>query len=362
MFNTDKPITKLSEDTLGRGKFACQLANAILQFDAKDSYVIALQGKWGCGKTSILNMAIEEIENLSSLDKAEKETIIIQFNPWNFTNTTQLISQFFVMLSNKMKFVSKEQKKANIGIAIEKYSSALMYSGYIPGVGKYFKIPFKISAKSGKLMKENAEKKINDVTHRKEELKKALREINTKVLVIIDDIDRLPNEQIRLIYQLVSAVADLPNITYLLSFDREIVCRALSEIQCCEGALYLEKIIQVPFEVPPLDKEKINNILVEKMRELGGFNNTQCFDNEHWNEVFNSCISPFIKTLRDINRFYNTLNFKYRAVKDEVDFIDMAGVTALCVFAPPIYEWISANKFSLVGGCRGNFIDMKESV
>lgn len=353
MFNTDKPINKISEDKLGRSSFAKQLANAIIQFKTKDNYAISLQGKWGCGKTSVLNMAVEEIKQLSEQVNETEKIIIVQFNPWNFTDTNQLINQFFIILTNALKFDNKEEQVKRVGAAIEKYSSALEYSEYIPVVGKYMKLIPKLSEAWGKSLKEKAENKQNDVSYRKRELEKVLRELDSRILVVIDDIDRLSNDQIRLIFQLVSSVAGLPNITYLLSFDNEIVARALGDVQRCDGKEYLEKIIQVPFDVPPLDISKVHNILFEKLNTLIEFHNGTEFDKNHWSKVFDSCISPFIQTLRDINRYYNALSFMYISVKEEVDFIDMAGISSLRVFAFPIFEWIRENKFSLVGGYSG---------
>lgn len=360
MFNTDKPINHMDEDKLGRSSFARQLANAIMRYNTKDNYAVSLQGKWGCGKTSVLNMAMEEIRRLSeSLGKKDR-IIIVQFNPWNFTDTSQLINQFFLTLTNSLKFNNKEEKVKNVGTAIEKYSSALEYSEYIPVVGKYLKLLPKLSSAFGKTMKDNADSKLNDVTYRKGEVEKALRDLDTRILVVIDDIDRLSNEQIRLIFQLVSAVAGLPNITYLLSFDKDIVARALGDVQHCDGGEYLEKIIQVPFDVPPLDISKVHSILFEKLDTLIELHSGMEFDKEHWSNVFNSCISPFIETLRDINRFYNALSFVYASVKEEVDFVDMAGISALRVFASSIFEWIRENKFTLVGGYKGRGITLND--
>ncbi len=258
MFNTDKPINQMCEDALGRSAFSKQLANAIINFKTKDNYAVSLQGKWGCGKTSIINMAIEEITQLSeNMDEKEK-IIIIQFNPWNFTDTNQLINQFFLTLTNSLKIKSKDKKIKNVGAAIEKYSSALEYSEYIPVVGKYLKLLPKLSSAFGKSIKNNAESKLNDVSYRKHEVEKALVDMNSRILVVIDDIDRLSNEQIRLIFQLVNAVAGFPNTTYLLSFDKDIVSRALGDVQGCNGQEYLEKIIQVPFDVPPLSLSLIH--------------------------------------------------------------------------------------------------------
>ncbi len=360
MFNTDKPINKMSEDKLGRSSFAKQLANAIMQFKTKDNYAISLQGKWGCGKSSVLNMTVEEIGELSEVVDNNEKIVVVQFNPWNFTDTNQLINQFFLTLSNSLRFDDKGKKMKNVGSAIEKYSSALEYSEYIPVVGPYLKLLPKLSAMLGKSMKNKAEAKLNDVSFRKSEVEKVLRELDTRILVVIDDIDRLSNEQIQLIFQLVNAVAGFPNIIYLLSFDKDIVVRALSDVQHCDGEEYLEKIIQVPFDVPPLSVKKLHYILFEKLDDLIEVHGGMEFDKTRWSNVFDSCISPFINTLRDINRFCNALTFMYSTVKEEVDFIDMSGICALRVFASTIYEWIRDNKFSLVGGYNGGGISLND--
>lgn len=132
MFSTDKPITDVSEDKLGRSGFAERLAKAIINFDTADSYAIALQGSWGCGKTSVLNMAICKIEEL-----AGEKTVIVKFNPWNFTTTGQLIDQFFATMSSKLKLSKSDERLRKVGGLIEKYSSILEYTQYIPGVGLY---------------------------------------------------------------------------------------------------------------------------------------------------------------------------------------------------------------------------------
>lgn len=360
MFNTDKPINKACEDKLGRSVFAKQLANAIVNFQTKDNYAVSLQGKWGCGKTSVLNMAIEEIKRLSEGSDNKNKIIIIQFNPWNFTDTNQLINQFFITLTNSLKIDSKNKKVKDVGSAIEKYSSALECSEYIPVVGKYLKIIPKLTSAFGKSLKDNAESKLNDVAYRKREVERTLLEFDCKILVVIDDIDRLSNEQIRLVFQLVNAVAGFPNTIYLLSFDKDIVSRALEDVQGCNGQEYLEKIIQVPFDVPPVDISRLYNVLFEKLDSIIYLPYGVEFDKNRWTKVFNACISPFIKTLRDVNRFYNALSFVYATVKEEVDFIDIAGINSLRVFAPQIFVWIKENKFSLVGGYKGGGVVLNE--
>ena len=56
MFRTDQPINTFKEDLLGRHSFAKALAKAILSYDRNDSITIGLFGRWGSGKTSLINM------------------------------------------------------------------------------------------------------------------------------------------------------------------------------------------------------------------------------------------------------------------------------------------------------------------
>ena len=99
MFNSDKPITKIEDDVLNRGNFSKQLAHAILAYTKTDNFVISLCGRWGSGKTSILNMVLDEIEK-NVQPNTDDAPIIVKFNPWNYSDSSQLINQFFgVMLA-----------------------------------------------------------------------------------------------------------------------------------------------------------------------------------------------------------------------------------------------------------------------
>lgn len=59
----DKPIITSEQDLLGRVDFSRHLAQAICENDGSDGLVIGMYGKWGTGKTSIINMMFEYIDN-----------------------------------------------------------------------------------------------------------------------------------------------------------------------------------------------------------------------------------------------------------------------------------------------------------
>ena len=190
-----------------------------------------------------------------------------------------------------------------------------------------------------------------DLEKTKELLESALVEVNKKIVIIIDDIDRLTNSQIRDVFQLVKQVADFPNIIYILAMDREVVRRALQEVHNVDGNEYLQKIIQVPFEIPELRKSKLNSIFFSRLDEVvKEISDKIKWDDMYWKDVFQNCIEPYINTLRDVNRVINTFQFKYGAMYEETAFEDMIGITTIEVLDPELYKWIGNNKEAVCGG------------
>ena len=100
MFKDDCPISSLDDDELNRQNFAESLAKAITNYKNPNCLTISLMGKWGSGKTSIINMVTDYLNN-----EAESENIIVHFDPWYFSNKDNLLFQFFDILSN---YINKE--------------------------------------------------------------------------------------------------------------------------------------------------------------------------------------------------------------------------------------------------------------
>ena len=372
----DKPIEKADEDLLGRSDFAKQFGKSICEYDSKDGLVIGLYGKWGSGKTSIINMAISEIpvdeddvqkvENkkwYSKLYKRIKELftaqknkeenqkhdpiqndnpIIIRFSPWNYSDKNNLISLFFHELKNKLGVAKGEENKEKIGKAICQYSDIIDVLSFIPVAGPAIALILKTISKSkgAKLMQAPS------LYEAKEKLCEALEDFNHKIIVFIDDIDRLTTPQIKDIFQLVKQVGDFPNIIYVLTMDREIVCNALSEYHNIDGDEYLKKIVQVSFEVPEIDKSLLPEILKGRLSKIIHKNDCEeeFENNEYFETVLENCVNPYIKNIRDINRLINAFQFKYAALWKETSFIDLLAITAIEIFEPKLYEWISYNK------------------
>ncbi|MBF9314470.1 ATPase [Bifidobacteriaceae bacterium NR002] len=367
----DKPIEKADEDLLGRSDFAKQFGKSICEYDSKDGLVIGLYGKWGSGKTSIINMAISEIpvdksekkkwyskvykriKKIFTSQKSEEENqnhnpIVIKFSPWNYSDKNNLISLFFYELKNKLGVAKGEENKEKIGKAISQYSYIIDALPSIPVAGPaiahILKTIFK--AAGSKLMKTPS------LDEAKEKLCKALEDFNHKIIVFIDDIDRLTTPQIKDIFQLVKQVGDFPNIIYVLTMDREIVCNALSEYHNIDGDEYLKKIVQVSFEVPEIDKTTVHEILRDRLNDIvhKSKNEEEFENNKYFETVLEKCVNPYVNNIRDANRLLNAFQFKYGALWKETSFVDLLAITAIEIFEPKLYEWIFNNKDFICSG------------
>lgn len=360
MYYSDKPIERISEDKLDRKGFAKTIAKILFDLKQTDTFTLGLLGKWGVGKTSLVNLILSEFYDLD--EKNNSNTIILKFEPWHFTDTTQLISQFLIQLAYKFNGKKKE-KISEIGEALTKYSVAFELAEYLPfpyanAVGKFGK--FAMSFIGDKLQRAQIDKK--DILRQKECVVNLLKKKKQRMLVIIDDIDRLSNEQIREVFQLVSSVAKFPYVTYLLVFDKDIVTKALEKVQEGDGNDYLEKIIQVPIEVPPIKQGKLFELLFQELTKLTDLFPDIPVVQEHWNAIFNYCVAPFVNTIRDVNRLLNLLQYKFCGISSDIDFSDMVAISVIELFLPKVYKWIKQNKNTLVGLDTGmNLLGKKES-
>lgn len=329
IFNPDQAIESSTQDKLNRANLAKMLADNYLKFSKDSSLAIGIYAKWGSGKTSFLNMLLE---NIKTQQEHDSHIVIVEFKPWLCSNPTQMVQQFFEQLSNKIE--EKTKSRNTIWHKINKYSKQLKALSSVPYVGPLAQI-----------LADTAEDKTQDVNlqQTKDNLAEALSKSDLNVLVTIDDIDRLSSDEIVAVFQLVKSIADFPNIIYILAFDHEIVSNVLSKVQSCNGWDYLEKIIQVPIYLPAPTKETVRNILLNKLKTI-----ILDFDKEDdlYSKI-NTCCEKYIFSIRDVNRYINVFRLKYDEYKDLLMPVDLVVLTFLQVFEPNLYVQLREHKKEL---------------
>lgn len=123
---------------------------------------------------------------------------------------------------------------------------------------------------------------------------------------------------------------------YLLSFDRDVVVKALADVQKGDGQAYLEKIIQMPFEMPQASEEDIEAVFWKRLGQI--VPEQDCLIQQNcWEVLFDKGVGSYLLSIRDITRYMNTFAFKYAILKGETDLQDLLLLTFLQVFEPETF-------------------------
>ena len=145
----------------------------------------------------------------------------MRFNPWLFAGASDLISRFFNELGQALGKENSVDQAKRLSRAITKYADALgALVSVVPAVGSAGAVIFAALGRAGKSDPASPQRVRDD-------LARTLRKAEQSIVVIIDDLDRLADPEIREIVRLVKLVGDLPWMSYLLCYDRERVEDAL---------------------------------------------------------------------------------------------------------------------------------------
>ena len=354
IFYSEKPIILGKEDLLGRAKVANELSREIKSYKNENSLTIGIVGKWGSGKTSFINMVLENF-------KGNDNYIVIKFNPWNISSRKQLISDFFLQLSNNIKKENKSDKIiGTIGKSLGTLSKFFKPLGLIPPFSLLGTIG-DITEKVSEFINEYLEAEKEDLETLKDNINQELEDLDKKLLIVIDDIDRLCDEEIREIFQLVKSIANFKNTIYLLSYDREIAIEALNKTQQGKGEEYLEKIVQVPLVLPYISKSNLDKIFINRLNISINIPDEE-YDNEYFSEIYYNGLAENFENLRDIERYMNVFSLGINLAREELNINDYIAITLIKVFESDLYEYIKNNKDYFSGTKFDEFLnkDKKE--
>ncbi|MET4620641.1 hypothetical protein ABIE18_002090 [Arthrobacter sp. 2762] len=330
---SDNPISGKAEDLLGRYKLAEELKEFLRVLPAEHGHVLALNGPWGSGKTSFLSLLKESMGT---------ERIVIDFNPWMFTGTNQLVEIFFRELSAQLSLNNKS-KFNKIVTSLDTYSTLLAPFSWVPFAGPALKNLKEFTGATKQIL----DKSKGSVLTEKTNLSNALSELSEPLLVFIDDIDRLTSVEVQDLFKLVRLTANFPKVVYVLAYDRFRVEDALSQTGM-PGRDYLEKIVQTSFDLPAIPvsvlQQQVAVALTQVIDDVGGVNR---FDTEKWADVFSEVILPFVRNMRDVRRYASSSHLAVAALKERVELVDILALEAIRVFRPDLMAKIAAIRIAL---------------
>lgn len=346
---TDRPLSDPRHDNFQRAPFARRVAETLISRHSSDSIVVGLYGKWGEGKSTVLNFI------RATLAEAPDKVAVLNFNPWRFTDETQLLLSFFGELANivDQNLLTGKQRVAK---GFGDYLAPLVPSVSIGLVS------VDISKNLESLLK-MAHPEVNEQRARVEKL---IVESKKRVVVIIDDIDRLEKTQIQTVFRLVKLTADFQQTAYLLAFDDAMVARAIGEVFASSsengddsrassaGQNFLEKIIQVPLRLPPARADALLGFCFKRVDEAlveAGINITT-YEAQRISSALRATVLPRLATPRLAVRYANAISFSLPLLKGEVNTVDFLLVEVMNVFYPDLYRFVARYESVLTGSAR----------
>ena len=349
---TDR-IERAEEDRYGITPFARSLAKSIRSIKAPLGTCIALNGPWGSGKSSAINLIRHELES------DRDETVeISNFKCWWYKGEEALVLAFLqnlnVLLTNTLnkkvkKLVSKLghsllQASPSVGSAVATATGGPI-AGALTGAGLTFTRRFFPKG-------DTVEKTFRN-------LAEVLEKEQKRFLIIIDDIDRLTPEEALAIFRMIKSVGCLPYVMYLLVFDRALADKVVAERYPSEGPHFLEKFIQASFELPmPIQTDINNGVLTAIQETCGTLDDAQL---NRFQNIFHDVVVPYMQTPRDVVRFQNVISVTWPAIAGEVCLADFIALETLRLYEPNLFQAIRSNKLKLCGWDREFNLGQEES-
>lgn len=317
----------LKEDVFNREIFANKIASRLLNTKGDGSLSFGIEGPWGSGKTYMLQLIKKELD---------KNAIIIDYNPWKLFEDKNIVKSFFDTLSQELRIYN-----GDIVNNLNNYSSYLLNS-----------VDLKIW---------NLTIKKHSIGSLYNKLDQCINKLPKSVVIFIDDLDRLDKEEILDIFKLIRNTASFNNVYFITAFDASYLNDTLfrNESSNVNHSIktydYIEKIFQVIFKLPKIDKV----IIVDEFKKCI-LENSKLISNNYndklkiFIESYEAKISSCLNNYRDIIRFTNQFCFEFDIVESEIEFNDFLLFGLIKFKAPDLIEEVYSNSKTLT---RSNMHD-----
>jgi len=336
----DSPIATKDDDAYGIYPFAQSLAKSILSINKPIGTTIAIHGPWGSGKSSAVNLLRHELS-----ESCDETLVVTDFKCWWYRGEDALALAFL----QNLHAVLLDKLGNKVKELIPKLGHGLLQAGQVIGpavaLASTSGLGALASGFTGFTKSFFPKGDTVEATYRK--LAKALENQDRRFLVIIDDLDRLNPDEALSIFRLVKSVGHLPNVMYLLVFDRSLAEKAVQEKYPSEGPHFLEKIIQAGFELPAPLPADLNNAVLTAVERICGVP-----DESQITRIMNNyydIVAPYIATPRHVARLQNAISVTWPAIAGQVSLADFIGLEAIRLYEPNLFSAIRSNKSRVCG-------------
>lgn len=379
-------------DLLGRDKYAKQVAIKILDTQPLNkAFVIAINSPWGFGKSGFLLMIerflkIKDPSELKTVmeplirnyDETQKEqaylnynnTLVIRYNPWKNFDDKKTIQDFFEELSRYLKEYDSQLAR-----------NLKTYGNYLSKVDD--STFSKIIETSINIFDNN-----QTLTSIFDRINRSIERIRKKIIVFVDDIDRLTGDELIGIIKLIRNTANFKNVFFIVAYDHNYVLNTINKQNLISNKEeYLEKIVQLEITLPTFQNNSLMLCLNDKLKENeslklsnvkiaaaineissilvlskpleGSTENAKIDVSDYFFRTENkddSLIFKILKNIRDVVRFINSFKLSFESIGLVADPYEIILLEFLKIKYLSIYQIISKKGFLKFSGSEYQFI------
>ncbi|SEO84011.1 KAP family P-loop domain-containing protein [Mucilaginibacter gossypiicola] len=317
-FIEDNAVVSEEDDHFKRKATAVEIARLIRLTNNQKSFAIGILGEYGSGKTSFMNLINLELDS--------KEALKISFDPWSAGNPENLRKEFFDLMARNIAEVDRKISSLiySYGRKLASFNdyslSALNWLNFFSNQGS--------AQSSGEF----------------QQIDKMLRRLDRKIVITIDDLDRLYPAEILEVLKLIRNTGSFPNVFYLVGYDRSYIQEALKKQNEAGGLDYLDKIFQLEIPLPKREEDDLLITLQQHLRRMISSEHYAVFENvmipNGFRSRYEKAYSSVLRQGRDVVRFVNGFKIIYELIGSEVDFQCLLILELIKFRFPSIYDLI----------------------
>lgn len=315
----DEPITQDDDDILGFTPDVRFVMDILEHTVSKRSTSIGLNAPWGTGKTSFLNLLSDKI-------KDDDRFIFIEFNPRGSAKVENIQVDFMGLLRDKMRGYH-----SSFSSLLKKYVSTL-----------------RLIDKQNPLADWISHLGLDSVETSKWRIEDVIVKSKKKLVVLIDDLDRLTAKEILEVFKIIDINSSFPNSFFITAYDKNYVNGVLvKELGYEAVSNYTDKYFSIEYMLPEPSYSRKFGLLDSLMKGAisKGVLSVEQADLSSLLTSMQSFCETLLPNLRDIKRFYNQFISTYVKIGRDVDFKEYFALSLIRYAYPDEYRNLALKKY-----------------
>ena len=324
----DAPLSDLSGDEYGFTTIAEHVATTISQSAAAAGMGVGIEGAWGSGKTTFVNQIV------TYLSRQMPPPLIVKYNAWAAVDETEAAMGLLLELTSVLRTAATHSNLSK-GVKNQIKSGVLKITTFFEehGFDELHKL-----VKPGKNILRHF-MGIGSLEQLKSGIAETLKVLGRRMYVVVDDLDRMAAQHLRVLFATIKTVCDVPDLVFLLALDKQVVANALAQVQGGDGVAYLDKIISLSIPVPYIEPDDLlRSFLVHIVRALNV--DPGALRTPQWIALQDVGVGRYLRKPRDVIRLANAITLTYPSVAHDVVMADFIALEALRLFEPAVHSRI----------------------